>query len=69
MITMQLQIIRLAVHGQRTRHSRNARKFSVANFEGSTSLGRHRRKWEGNIEVEIKGCGRRGCGLDFSGLG
>jgi hypothetical protein len=43
-------------------------RFLVGELEGKRPLGRPRRRWEGNIKVDIHEMGQ-GLGLDLSGSG
>ena len=51
--------IRWAGHVARLRETKGVHRFVVGKPEGKRTLGRHRRRWEDNIKMELQkvGCG------------
>jgi hypothetical protein len=46
--------VRWAGHVARMGEKRNACKVLVGKLEGKRPLGRHRRRWEGNIKIDLR---------------
>jgi hypothetical protein len=61
--------IRLAGHVARMGEKRNAHRILVGNPEGKGPLGRTRRRWVGNIKMDLREIGWDGMGLDLSDSG
>jgi hypothetical protein len=61
--------LRWAGHVARMGASRDAYRALVGKPEGTRPLGRHRRRWEDNIKMDLREVGWGGHGLDQSGSG
>jgi hypothetical protein len=55
------RIMRWVGHVARKREKRNAHRILVGNPEGKRPLGRSKRRWEDNIEMDLRGIGW--CGM------
>jgi hypothetical protein len=49
--------MRWAGHVERMSEKRNAYRILVGNPEGRRTLGRHRRRWEDNIKMDLREIG------------
>jgi hypothetical protein len=61
--------MRWAGHVARMGENRNAYRLLVEKSEGRRPLGRPRRRWLGNIKMDLLEIGLGWCGLDWSSSG
>jgi hypothetical protein len=66
---MKSRTLRWEGHVARMGERRGAYRALVGKSEGRRPLGRPRRRWEDNIEMDLREVGWGGHGLDQSGLG